>query len=50
MKLDQHYSSLLLFSLYQRVGEKTAGQPVTEGLAGMLVWQPKPTAKVKVSR
>jgi serine/threonine protein kinase len=40
-QLDQNKSSLLLFSLYRSVGEKASGEPVREGLDGMLVWQPK---------
>ena len=39
--LDQNNCVLELFSLHRRVGEKASGQSVTEGLAGMLDWQPK---------
>ena len=39
--LDQNDCTLMLFSMHRRVGEKNSGQPVTESLAGMLIWQPK---------
>jgi len=39
--LDQNGCVLHLFEMHRRVGEKSNGQPVTENLAGILVWQPK---------
>jgi hypothetical protein len=39
--LDQNKCVLDLFQLHRRVGEKTSGQPVSENLTAMLVWQPK---------
>jgi hypothetical protein len=39
--LDQNKCVLELFQLHRRVGEKTSGQPVSEHLTAMLIWQPK---------
>ena len=39
--LDQNNCVLHLFEFHRRVGDKSSGQPVREGLAGILVWQPK---------
>jgi len=39
--LDQNKCVLDLFQLHRRVGEKTNGQPVSENLTAMLIWQPK---------
>ena len=39
--LDQNKCVLDLFQLHRRVGEKTSGQPVSENLTAMLIWQPK---------
>ena len=39
--LDQNNCVLELFVLHRRVGKKANGEPVTEHLDAMLVWQPK---------
>jgi serine/threonine protein kinase len=39
--LDQNNCVLHLFEFHRRVGDQSSGQPVREGLAGILVWQPK---------
>jgi hypothetical protein len=45
--LDQNKCVLDLFQLHRRVGEKTNGQPVSENLTAMLVWQPKQNSDAK---
>ena len=45
--LDQNNCVLELFVLHRRVGEKTNGQPVSENLTAMLVWQPKQNSDAK---